>query len=106
MNNGSIFGTKDVTGSGVLQAESGDTVLEANDARIAFTIVNLNNSVLYVKFGEGADSTTAYDIPLKACTAANDGTGGSLSMESGTVYTGAISVAGTSPRLSIIEFAP
>ena len=81
---------------------SAGTALAANPQRTAFTIQNLGQNVLYVLLGSGA-STTVFHFPLKAGTANDDGTGGSVSMESGTVYTGIITVAGTSPRFTVME---
>lgn len=70
--------------------QSSVTVLSANSSRGAFIIQNQDNgNPLKIRFGTGA-SATVYDVVLKACTSAADGTGGVVSMEDGTVYTGLI----------------
>jgi hypothetical protein len=81
------------------------TALNANTARIAFSIQNQSTNKLYVYLGTGA-TTSVYTWVLAACTATADGTGGSVSMESGVVYNGPITVAGTSPSYSVLEIAP
>lgn len=68
-----------------------------NQGRGAWMIQNLGTNTLYVKLGAAA-STTDFDIILKAGSVQDDGTGGSFAMEMGTVYTGIVTVAGTSPR--------
>ena len=78
------------------------TALEANPNRGAWMIQNLGTNTLFVRFGSGA-STTVFHVVLKAGTGNDDGTGGSISQENGVVYTGIISVAGTSPRYVVTE---
>lgn len=84
---------------------SAATALAANPARIGFAIQNLGQNALFVLLGSGA-TTSVFHVVLKAGTANDDGTGGTLSMESGVVYTGSITIAGTSPRYTVTEFAP
>lgn len=86
----------------ILSPTTGDTVLAANEARGAFMIQNLGTNPLFVKLGTAA-TTSVFHIILKAGTSNDDGLGGTFAMESGTVYTGAISVAGTSPRCVVTE---
>lgn len=81
------------------------TALNANTARIGWTIVNCGTNILYVLMGSGA-STTVFHVPLKAGSVNNDGTGGSVGQETGVIYTGIITIAGTSPLYTVIEFAP
>ncbi len=45
-----------------------------------YIIQNHAATILKIKFGAGA-STSDYDVILKACTVAADGTGGSISVE-------------------------
>ena len=61
-------------------------------------IQNLDDAAVYVKLGASASSTD-FNFVLKAGTAANDGTGGSLWIEN---YTGVVSIAAAtgSPRVS------
>lgn len=84
---------------------SAGIALAANSARIGWGIVNLGTNPLYVLMGSGA-STSVFHIPLKAASMADDGSGGSVFMEDGVIYTGIITVAGSSPRFTVVEFAP
>lgn len=82
--------------------QSSATALEANDQRGAFMIQNLGTNALFVRLGAGA-STTVFTVILKAATGNDDGTGGTFAMEGASMWTGVISVAGTSPRYSATE---
>jgi hypothetical protein len=84
---------------------SSTTVSVANPKRIAWNIQNLGQNVLYVLLGTGA-STSVFHVALKAATANDDGTGGSVGQETGVIYTGVITIAGTSPRYVFLEQAP
>lgn len=84
---------------------SASTALAANTARVGWTIQNLGTNALFVLMGAGA-STSVFHNVLKGGTAPDDGTGGSTGQETGVVYTGIITIAGTSPRYVVIEFAP
>lgn len=86
----------------ILTPTSGDTVINLNKARGAFMIQNLGTNPLYVRLGAAASNSVFHAI-LKGSSSQDDGTGGSYAMEAGTVYTGDVSVAGTSPRLVITE---
>lgn len=81
---------------------SSTTALAANQGRGAWMIQNLGTNPLFVLFGSGA-STSVFHVVLKASTGNDDGTGGSVAQESGTVYTGIITIAGTSPRYTVLE---
>jgi len=81
------------------------TALAANAARIGWQIQNLGQNALYVRLGSGA-STTVFHSALKASTSNDDGTGGSFSQMTGTIYTGIVTIAGTSPRYTVTEIAP
>jgi hypothetical protein len=52
--------------------------------------------------GSGA-STTVFHVVLKGGTGNDDGLGGSFSQFDGTVYTGIVTIAGTSPRYTVTE---
>lgn len=82
--------------------QSAATALASNPARGAWMVQNLGTNPLYVLMGTGA-STTVFHVVLKGGTANDDGTGGSIAQESGTVYTGIVTVAGTSPRYVATE---
>lgn len=81
---------------------SSTTALAANPARGAFMIQNLGANALFVLFGIGA-SSTVFHVVLKAATGNDDGTGGTFAMENATMYTGIITIAGTSPRYCVTE---
>ena len=84
---------------------SDTTALAANTARIGFSIQNLGTNPLFVRLGSGA-STSLFHYVLKAGTGNDDGIGGILSMMEGVIYTGIITIAGTSPRYTTLEIAP
>lgn len=84
---------------------SSTTALAANPKRVGWMIQNLGQNVLYVLMGSGA-STSVFHVALRVSTANDDGSGGIFVATSGTIYTGVITVAGTSPRYTVTEFAP
>jgi len=81
------------------------TALASNPARVGFMIQNLGTNALFVRLGAGA-TTSIFHAVLKGGTGNDDGLGASLSQMEGTVYTGEISIAGTSPRYTVLEMAP
>lgn len=78
------------------------TGIAANSDRRAWSIQNTGTNPLFVRLG-GTASNTVFHYVLKGGTGDSDGTGGSVSQTSGFVYTGAISVAGTSPKYVTME---
>ena len=84
---------------------SAATALTANAARIGWSIQNLGTNALFVRLGTGA-STTVFHYVLKAGAGNDDGSGGLITSFDGTVYTGIITIAGTSPRYTVLEIAP
>jgi hypothetical protein len=60
------------------------TILAANKGRTFFMIQNQDTNPLYIAFGVTA-SSSVYHRVLAGGTGAHDGTGGSISMESGTI---------------------
>lgn len=84
---------------------SAATALASNTARIGWQIQNLGTNPLFVLLGSGA-STTVFHAVLKGGTGNDDGLGASIAQTSGAVYTGLISIAGTSPRYTVLEMAP
>lgn len=82
---------------------SATTALAANPARVGFLIQNLGQNPLYVRFGLSG-STSVFNVVLAASTANDDGSGGVYTQTEGVVYTGVITIAGTSPRYTITEF--
>lgn len=85
--------------------QSSATALANNPARIAWSIQNLGTNALFVLLGTGA-STSVFHVVLKAATGNDDGSGGSVAQEAGTVFTGPITIAGSSPRYTVLEHAP
>ena len=81
---------------------SAGTAIAANDARGAWMIQNVGTNALFVNYG-GTASSTVFHVVLKGGTGDSDGLGGSISQESGVVFTGAISVAGTTPKFVVTE---
>lgn len=81
---------------------SAATALAANPARCSWSIQNLGTNALFVRRGSGASSTVFHHV-LKAGTGNDDGSGGSVSEEAGVVYTGILTIAGTSPRYVVTE---
>ena len=74
----------------------------ANANRKGWMIQNLGTNPLFVRLGENA-STTVFHAVLKGGTGNDDGLGGSIAEFSGVIYTGIITVNGTSPRYTITE---
>lgn len=89
------------TNSGIASAT---TALAANEARVSYEIQNLGTNALFVKEGSSA-SITDFTRILAAGTVDDNGTGGSYETPSGQIYTGIITIAGTSPRYVINERA-
>lgn len=81
------------------------TAIAANPARIAWAIQNLGTNTLFVLLGAGA-TTSIFHFVLKAASVQDDGTGGLIEQAEGIVYTGIVTIAGTSPRYTILEIAP
>lgn len=74
----------------------------ANPARASYKIQNLGTNALFVKEGASA-SATDFSYVLAAGTGNDNGTGGSYESPSGEVWTGALSIAGTTPRYVLIQ---
>ncbi len=108
MANSSIYNTQ-ATNTPIITAGDGATaitILAANAARIGFSIQNVGTTAASVRFGAGA-SATVYHFALKGGTADNDGLGGSITFNSGTVYDGIITFFGASTaKLIALEMAP
>ena len=81
---------------------SAGTALAANAERKSWSIQNLGTNPLFVRLG-GTASTTVFHYILKGGTGADDGTGGSISESNGVIFTGIVSVEGTTPRFVVRE---
>lgn len=78
------------------------TGIPANEARAAWSIQNVGTNPLFVRLG-GTASASVYHYILKGGSADNDGLGALIAQTTGTVFTGDISVAGTSPKYVVME---
>lgn len=83
---------------------SAATALAANRYRTQWTLQNLGQNPLFVRLGAGA-STSVFHVVLKAASANDDGTGGILSQDVGAIYCGIVTIAGTSPRYTVLEMS-
>lgn len=81
---------------------SSTTALALNANRGSWGIQNLGTNPLYVLLGTPC-STTVFHRILKGCSVQDDGTGGTIDESTGVVYTGIITIAGTSPRYVVLE---
>jgi len=81
---------------------SAGEVLAANTDRYSWTIQNVGQNPIFVRYG-GTASTTVFHAVLKAGTADSDGLGGSTGQEGSTVFTGSITIAGTTPKVVVTE---
>lgn len=96
---------KQTLDSSTPEIASAATALAENTARIGFSIQNCGTNALFVRLGAGA-STSLFHFVLKGGSGNDDGNGGILIMMEGVVYTGVITIAGTSPRYVPLEIAP
>lgn len=78
------------------------TGIAANPDRAGWTIQNVGTNPLFIRLG-GTASSTVYHYVLKGGTGDSDGLGALVGQTTGTVFTGAISVAGTSPKYVVME---
>lgn len=74
-------------------------VLASNASRKCWGITNLGTNTLYVRMATGA-STSVFHFALGPGQVNDDGNGGSVAND---VYTGVVSIAGTSPRCTVYE---
>jgi len=96
----SVMITKTINRSGIIT--SAGTLLAANEARASYMIQNCGTEALFVKRGTGA-SITDFDFSLGAGTGDDDGNGGFYESPADQVYTGIITIAGTTPRVVASE---
>jgi len=82
---------------------TGASALAANADRNKWSIQNVGQNPLFINLG-GTASSSVFHVVLKGGTADSDGLGGSYSEDgSGTVYTGPVTVAGTTPKYVVME---
>ena len=80
------------------------TGIPANDARSAWSIQNVGTNPLFVSLG-GTASSTVFHYVLKGGTGDSDGLGALVAQTAGVIFTGKISVAGTSPKYVVMEIS-
>lgn len=81
---------------------SAATAIASNENRLGWQIQNLGQNPLFVLLGSGA-SSSVFHVVLKGGTSNDDGLGASVAQMAGSVYTGIITIAGTSPRYTVTE---
>lgn len=82
--------------------QSAATALASNKERIGWSIQNLGTNPLFVLLGSGATTSVFHQV-LKGGSGNDDGLGGTLGETAGTIYTGIITIAGSSPRYTVLE---
>jgi hypothetical protein len=88
-------------GATVLSNTSSITLMSQADHRKAFSVTNQGTTIVYVKLGDSATSSSWHYI-LPGGGAADDGNGGSVSIDG---YIGQVSVCSASTgRVSFVEF--
>lgn len=78
------------------------TGIPNNPSRAGWSIQNVGTNPLFVRLG-GTASSTVFHFVLKGGTGDSDGNGAMIAQTTGTVFTGAISVAGTTPKYVVME---
>ena len=81
---------------------SAGTIISANENRYSWSVQNVGQNPLFVRLG-GTASTTVFHYVLKGGSADSDGLGGSIQQEGSSVFTGDISIAGTTPLVVAME---
>lgn len=84
---------------------SAGIAIPANTKRIAWSIQNVGQNPIFVCMGTTASSSVFHDV-IKGGTADSDGLGGSTGESQGVVFTGDIYIAGTTPKVVVLEHAP
>lgn len=95
-----IYQTKKINTPAIVT--SAGTAIAENTDRKGWSIQNVGTNPLFILLGTGA-STTVFHFVVKGGTADSDGLGGSVSQTEGAVYTGIITVAGTTPKFVVME---
>lgn len=81
---------------------SAGTVISANDSRYSWSIQNVGQNPIFIRLG-GTASSTVFHYVLKGGTADSDGLGGSIQQEGSGIFIGDISMAGTTPKIVVME---
>jgi hypothetical protein len=80
---------------------SAGIALAANDNRRYWSIQNVGQNPIFINLG-GTASSTVFHYVLKGGTADSDGLGAFISSDA-VCFTGAITVAGTTPKFVVTE---
>lgn len=86
----------------VPEIQTDTTALAANADRRGWQIQNVGTNPLFVRLGADASSALFHAV-LRGGSTDSDGLGASWAQMSGVVYTGVVSVAGTSPKYVVTE---
>jgi len=75
-------------------------VIAASVKRRGFMIQNVGTNPVFILLGTGASSSVFHAV-IKGGTGDSDGNGGSYSQTFGSVFQGAVSMAGTTPKIVV-----
>lgn len=100
-----VYQTKNSNTPAILTTGDGTVGIASNAKRIGWMIQNVGTGVIFVSLG-GTASATVFHAVLKGGSGDSDGLGASISQMSGVVFTGFVSVAGTTPKFVVTELAP
>lgn len=101
---GQIDGVYQSSSANTPSIQTSATALASNASRMGWQIQNVGINPLFILLGDGA-TTSVFHAVLKGGSGASDGLGGSISQMNGAVYTGKITVAGTTPQYVVTEIA-
>ena len=93
----------DVANVPAIVTSAGTALADASPvSRAGWQIQNVGTNPIYILLGDGA-SSTVFHFVLKGGSADNDGLGASFSQFGPCVYQGIVTVAGTSPKFTVLE---
>lgn len=81
---------------------SAGNALAANTSRKGWMIQNVGTNPIFVRLAASA-SSSVFHVVLKGGSGDSDGLGASYEQMSGVIYTGIVSVAGTTPKFVVTE---
>jgi len=96
MPNAGMYRTEKVNTPAIVT--SAGTVLTSDPERKTWSIQNVGTNPLFVRLG-GTASSTVFHYILKGGSGDSDGLGAIISEADGVVFTGDISIAGTTPKV-------
>ena len=102
-----VYSTQNANTPSIIAGDgaSAITILSANNARRGFSIQNVGTTAAKICFGTA--STSVFHFVLKGGSVDNDGTGGSITFNSGCIYNGIITMFGaTTAKVVALEQAP